>query len=170
MKYSIHDHTVFASVFLLAVSRRKKQRDTSNRSGWPLCFRESSKTTKSHSNLCCPFASALGFPFFSISSSVILPSLFHSFTFIRSFHRLYFFFVYLLCYKHHDILTPPCHLPLMLSLSLPLSSFICHFTRPFVPLFRAISVQRRQANGDLSDCGAVLPLFLLFLLALTSAN
>lgn len=57
-----------------------------------------------------------------------------------------------------------------LSLSLPLSSFICHFTRPFVPLFRAISVQRRQANGDLSDCGAVLPLFLLFLLALTSAN
>lgn len=118
MKYSIHDHTVFASVFLLAVSRRKKQRDTSNRSGWPLCFRESSKTTKSHSNLCCPFASALGFPFFSISSSVILPSLFHSFTFIRSFHRLYFFFVYLLCYKHHDILTPPCHLPLVLSLSL----------------------------------------------------
>lgn len=64
MKYSIHDHTVFASVFLLAVSRRKKQRDTSNRSGWPLCFRESSKITKSHSNLCCPFASALGFPFF----------------------------------------------------------------------------------------------------------
>lgn len=61
----------------------------------------------------CPW-----FPFFSISSSVILPSLFHSFTFIRSFHRLYFFFVYLLCYKHHDILTPPCHLPLMLSLSL----------------------------------------------------
>lgn len=51
-------------MFLLAVSRRKKQRDTSNRSGWPLCFRESSKTTKSHSNLCCPFASALGFPFF----------------------------------------------------------------------------------------------------------
>lgn len=115
----------------------------------------------------CPW-----FPFFPISSSVFLPSLFHSYTFIRSFHRLYFFFVYLLCYKHHDILTPPCHLPLVLSLSLslPLSSFICHFTRPFVPLFRAISVQRRQANGDLSDCGAVLPLFLLFLLALTSAN
>lgn len=56
------------------------------------------------------------------------------------------------------------------SLSFSLSSFICHFTRPFVPLFRAISVQRRQANEDLSDCGAVLPLFLLFLLALTSAN
>ena len=56
------------------------------------------------------------------------------------------------------------------SLTFSLSSFICHFTRPFVPLFRAISVQRRQANDDLSDCGAVLPLFLLFLLALTSVN
>lgn len=115
-------------MFLLAVSRRQKQRDTSNRNGWPLCFRESSKITKSHSNFCCSFASALGFPFFSISSSVFLPSLFHSTTFIRSFHLFHFFFVYLLCYKHHDILTPPCHFPLMLSLFLSLVLYLSFYS------------------------------------------
>lgn len=108
----------------------------------------------------CPW-----FPFLSISSSVFLPSLFHSSTFICSFHRLYFFFVYLLCYKHHDILTLPCHFPLMLSLSLSQSFslvlYLSFYSSVCPALSRAISVQRRQANDDLSDCGAVLPLFLL---------
>lgn len=71
-------------MFLLAVSRRKKQRNTSNRSGWPLCFRESSKTTKSHSNLCCPFASALGFPFF-FNFQLCHPSFSFSFFYFYSF-------------------------------------------------------------------------------------
>lgn len=156
-------------MFLLAASRRQKQRDTSNRSGWPLCFRESSKTTKSHSNLCCPFASALGFPFSQflarsfflfffillLLSVLSIVSTFSSFTFYVTNTTIFSFLlvIYLSC-----------------SLSFSLSSFICHFTRPFVPLFRAISVQWRQANEDLSDCRAVLPLFLLFLFALTSAN
>lgn len=75
-----------------------------------------------------PFPFCPWFPFFSISSSVFLPSLFHSFTFICSFHRLYFFLAYLLCYKHHDILTPPCHFPLMLSHFLSLVLYLSFYS------------------------------------------
>lgn len=114
-------------MFLLAVSRRQKQRYANNRSGWSLRFWKSSKP-RNHIRISVVLSLLPWFPFFSISSSVFLPSLFHSSTFICSFHRLYFFFAYLLCYKHNDILTPPCHFPLMLSHFLSLVLYLSFYS------------------------------------------
>lgn len=132
-------------------------------------FLEEFETTKSHSNLCSPFPPALGFLFFQF----LAPSSFLLFfillllsvlSIVSTFSSFIFYVTNTTIFSLLLVIFLSC------SLSFSLSSFICHFTRPFVPLFRAISVQRRQANDDLSDCGAVLLLFLLFLLALTSVN
>lgn len=62
----------------------------------------------------------------------------------------------------------PSSLGLFLRLSLSPSLLLSAISPSlFVPLFCAISVQRRQANDDLSDFATVL---LVFLLALTSVN
>lgn len=132
-------------------------------------FLEEFETMKSHSNLCCPFPSALGFLFFqflALSSFRLffILLLLSVLSIVSTFSSLIFYVTNTTIFSLLLVIFLSC------SLTFSLSSFICHFTRPFVPLFRAISVQRRQANDDLSDCGAVLPLFLLFLLALTSVN